>query len=83
MRDALVKDSRIHRDISIGNIILVKETDSPVRRGYLVDWETSCKVDDTGIAEEAGRVVSRSFSLRIELSLMTYGRERGNIFPSG
>ncbi len=58
MRDALEKDSRIHRDISVGNVILVKEPGTTVRRGYLIDWETSCKVDNTGAAMEAGRVVS-------------------------
>ncbi|OSD02402.1 hypothetical protein PYCCODRAFT_1477699 [Trametes coccinea BRFM310] len=33
MRDALEKDSRIHRDLSVGNIILVKEPDRAVRKG--------------------------------------------------
>ncbi|KAI1788469.1 hypothetical protein LXA43DRAFT_894557 [Ganoderma leucocontextum] len=56
MRDALEKDSRIHRDISVSNVILVKELGGTVRRGYLIDWETSCKVDDAGAATEAGRV---------------------------
>ena len=60
MKDALKKDSRIHRDISVGNIVLVKEKDSAIRRGYLIDWETSCKVDDDGAATEVGRVVSIS-----------------------
>ena len=57
MRDALAKDSRIHRDISAGNIVLVQEPGSPVRRGYLVDWESSCKVDDKGEAVDSGRTV--------------------------
>ena len=60
MQDALEKDSRIHRDISVGNIVLVKEKGSAIRRGYLIDWETSCKVDDDGAATEVGRVVSIS-----------------------
>ena len=58
MRETLGNDSRIHRDISVGNIILVKEPSATMRRGYLIDWETSCKVDDAGAATEAGRVVS-------------------------
>ena len=58
MRDALAKGSRLHRDISVGNIILVAERDRTVRRGYLVDWETSSKVDDTGMACHVGRTVS-------------------------
>lgn len=64
MRDAYRLDSRIHRDLSAGNVILVKEQDRRVRRGYLIDWEASCRVDDSGEALEAGRVVSRmDFSL--------------------
>ena len=58
MRDALAKDRRIHRDISAGNIILLKEPGSNVRKGFLIDWETSCRVDESGEAVETGRVVS-------------------------
>ena len=29
----------LHQDISTGNIILVEGEDSPVRRGYLIDFE--------------------------------------------
>lgn len=58
MRDALAKDSRIHRDLSVGNIILVKEAGSAVRRGYLIDWEASDQVDESGEAKHAGRTVS-------------------------
>ena len=62
MRDALRLDSRLHRDISLGNIILIQEEGRDVRRGVLVDWETSCRVDDTSQAEEPGRVVSPRIS---------------------
>lgn len=58
MRDALAKDSRIHRDLSVANIILFKEPDRPIRRGYLIDWDASCRVDESGEAITAGRVVS-------------------------
>ena len=58
MMDALQKDSRIHRDLSVGNIILVQDGDASARRGYLIDWEASCKIDDGGDAIERGRVVS-------------------------
>ncbi|KAJ8470018.1 hypothetical protein ONZ51_g8608 [Trametes cubensis] len=50
MRDASDKASRIHRDISIGNIILVQEVEGAPRKGYLIDWETSDKVDEHGHA---------------------------------
>ncbi|TFK87463.1 hypothetical protein K466DRAFT_662999 [Polyporus arcularius HHB13444] len=56
MRDALTKGSRLHRDISVGNILLVKESDQSVRKGYLIDWESSCKVDVSGVACQGGRV---------------------------
>ncbi|KAH9849515.1 hypothetical protein C2E23DRAFT_362963 [Lenzites betulinus] len=55
MRDTFSKASRIHRDISLGNIILVKVPGQDVRRGYLIDWETSDKADDAGHAVHAGR----------------------------
>ena len=58
MRSALTEDSRIHRDLSVGNIILVQEGDLSTRRGYLIDWDSSCLVDDTGKAVETGRAVS-------------------------
>ncbi|OSD02405.1 hypothetical protein PYCCODRAFT_400579 [Trametes coccinea BRFM310] len=55
MRDALEKDSRIHRDLSVGNIVLVKEPDRAVRKGYLIDWEASDRIDDAGEALHRGR----------------------------
>ena len=58
MRDGLEKGCRLHRDISVGNIILVKEPDSSIRRGYLIDWDASCEANGTGEAVEIGRVVS-------------------------
>ncbi len=58
MQDALKKDSRVHRDISAGNIILVREHEGQtVRKGYLIDWESSCTVDESGLAVKAGRAV--------------------------
>ncbi|KAH9889370.1 hypothetical protein C8Q73DRAFT_654273 [Cubamyces lactineus] len=61
MQDALTKDSRIHRDLSVGNIILVKEPDRAVRRGYLIDWESSDFVDSEGEALHAGRAGTWAF----------------------
>ena len=58
MRDAIAKDNRIHRDLSVGNVILVKENSSNIRRGYLIDWEASCEIDVSGEAKEQGLVVS-------------------------
>ncbi|RPD77918.1 hypothetical protein L226DRAFT_336365 [Lentinus tigrinus ALCF2SS1-7] len=47
--------SRLHRDISVGNIVLVREEGSKIRRGYLVDWDASCETDDAGEAATVGR----------------------------
>lgn len=58
MRDALTKDSRIHRDLSVGNIILVKQPGRAVQRGFLIDWEASDQVDEGGEAKRPGRAVS-------------------------
>ncbi|KAH9849505.1 hypothetical protein C2E23DRAFT_362487 [Lenzites betulinus] len=55
MRDALLKDSRIHRDLSLGNIILVKEPGQEIRKGYLIDWEVSDEVDEFGESYHSGR----------------------------
>ncbi|KAI0662094.1 hypothetical protein C8Q70DRAFT_909941 [Cubamyces menziesii] len=55
MRDASDKASRIHRDISVGNIVLVREVDGAPRKGYLIDWEMSDKVDEHGHALERAR----------------------------
>ena len=61
MRDAVAKASRLHRDISVGNILLVRDGDLPWRRGYLIDWDASCPVSESGECLEAGRVVSTTF----------------------
>ena len=57
MRDAFAKDRRLHRDLSVGNVILVKENGSNIRRGYLIDWESSCEVDASDEAKEPGLMV--------------------------
>lgn len=74
MRDARAKDSRIHRDISVGNIILVKEPGQDIRRGYLIDWEASNSIDAAGESLQPGRAVRvfdippTSFRMLIALS---------------
>ncbi|KAJ3012573.1 hypothetical protein NUW54_g1830 [Trametes sanguinea] len=61
MKDALTKDFRIHRDLSVGNIILVKEADRSVRKGYLIHWEASDRIDDAGEALHSGRAGTWKF----------------------
>ncbi|KAI1793233.1 hypothetical protein LXA43DRAFT_1059945 [Ganoderma leucocontextum] len=83
MRDALAKDSRIHRDISLGNIILVKVPDHSARQGYLIDWEASCTVDDVGEALEVGRAVKSTLDNFFDEKMpfgpgITHELEQGN-----
>ncbi|KAL5495953.1 hypothetical protein ACEPAH_3185 [Sanghuangporus vaninii] len=41
---------RVHRDVSLDNIILFRSVSSEPRKGLLVDWEFSTLVDETGKA---------------------------------
>ncbi|KAI9059513.1 hypothetical protein FKP32DRAFT_1579780 [Trametes sanguinea] len=74
MRDALAKDSRIHRDLSVGNIILVKESDRAIRKGYLIDWDASDRVDEHGESLQAGRAGTWAF-----MSIRMLGSRNQNI----
>ena len=57
MRDAAGKGSRIHRNISVGSILLVNDPGSDTRKGYLIDWELSSRVDQAGQSIARDRVV--------------------------
>lgn len=39
MKDAYVKDQRVLAYINFNNILLVKDRDQDIRRGYLIHWE--------------------------------------------
>ncbi|KAH9849504.1 hypothetical protein C2E23DRAFT_362283 [Lenzites betulinus] len=66
MQDALTKAAYIHRDLSLNNIILVKEPDRDIRRGYLIDWESADRIHSDGNAEHAGRAGTWEFmSIRV------------------
>ncbi|KAF9484751.1 hypothetical protein BDN70DRAFT_797120 [Pholiota conissans] len=46
---AYVSDGRMHRDVSTGNIILFADDITRTygnRRGILIDWELSCKIEE-------------------------------------
>ena len=49
----------LHRDISLGNIILVRDKAGEIRRGCLIDWEFS--YEDKG-EKEAPRQYERTVS---------------------
>ncbi len=63
MRDAFKMTAHLHRDISISNVILVRESGRTMRRGYLIDWDSCCPADESGEAAETGRAVG-SFLVR-------------------
>lgn len=46
MIDAHDKADTLHRDLSLGNIILYRDAGGTLRVGYLIDWEFSRKVDN-------------------------------------
>ncbi len=66
LNDAHEHALRLHRDISIGNIVLVREQGREIRRGYLVDWDASCETDHAGEAVDVGRAV-RSTTVHISV----------------
>ncbi|TFK87926.1 hypothetical protein K466DRAFT_490031, partial [Polyporus arcularius HHB13444] len=81
MVDALRKDSRVHRDISAGNVILARERGSEPnsrRKGYLIDWETSSHVDNAGLALKPGRAGTWEF-MSIKMLSDVHGSERQTI----
>ncbi|KAI0694171.1 hypothetical protein C8T65DRAFT_57867 [Cerioporus squamosus] len=81
MVDALRKDSRIHRDISAGNVILARERGSEPnsrRKGCLIDWESSTHVDDAGLALKAGRAGTWEF-MSIKMLSDIHGTARQTI----
>ena len=55
--EAFKKCRRLHRDISVNNIILVKK-DNEWRDGILIDWEISTKAGESCKADDHERNVS-------------------------
>ncbi|KAL6302047.1 hypothetical protein BKA93DRAFT_794125 [Sparassis latifolia] len=57
---------RFHCDVSLGNVILFMDPDSgsKIRRGYLIDWELSCLVAETGEARDDNRTGTLPFMSR-------------------
>ncbi|OCH85839.1 hypothetical protein OBBRIDRAFT_281591 [Obba rivulosa] len=59
--DTFQKAGRIHRDISLNNIILVRDSEHEMVRGYLIDWESAIAVDAEGRAPSDHRVGTKAF----------------------
>ncbi len=49
----------MHRDVSLGNIIVDRKTGT----GYLIDWETSCPAETRSLSRTYRRAVSLRASL--------------------
>lgn len=49
---------RLHRDISVGNIVLVWKGNEQWRAGILIDWEMSSVADENGFAQDSYHNVS-------------------------
>ena len=67
MIDAKEKYGRIHRDISVDNIILVRKKKGERRTGILVDWELSTKINEEGEVEDNDKPVSREILASLDL----------------
>ncbi|KAH9939570.1 hypothetical protein B0H21DRAFT_698233 [Amylocystis lapponica] len=61
LTSAYVHNRRLHRDISIGNIILVRERAGVDRRGVLIDWEFSNIMNNNGEARGYERTGTWNF----------------------
>ena len=58
--EAFKRCERLHRDISINNIILVRRNNA-WRIGFLVDWELSCKANSNAAPRGYNRSVGVEF----------------------
>lgn len=83
MIEAYQKTNLIHRDISVGNIILVRESPDGPRKGYLIDWELACDAsresDSPRRAQRIVRLPPSCASRRFVLKFLC--REHGNSCP--
>ena len=59
--DAHSKAKTLHRDLSLGNIILYMVPGQATRAGYLIDWELSCKIDKMTVRDHVLTVSSYPF----------------------
>ena len=60
LKDAHDKADTLHRDVSLGNIILARLKEKAERIGHLIDWELYC---------ERGKVMPRDHVLTVRLML--------------
>ena len=58
MIDAKRKCQKVHRDISVDNIILVRTKQGEPRTGILADWELSTKLESDGRVKDEDNCVS-------------------------
>ncbi|KAL5499276.1 hypothetical protein ACEPAH_1794 [Sanghuangporus vaninii] len=64
INSARTRCKRLHRDVSIDNIILYRFETSQPRRGLLIDWEFSVLVDEYGKAKDDAQIGTWPFMSR-------------------
>ncbi|KAK7457224.1 hypothetical protein VKT23_010526 [Stygiomarasmius scandens] len=69
--DASTKCSLLHRDVSIGNILVYHDKDTGKRCGLLSDWEMSKDLNDLAIARQTERTGTWQF---ISAALLRQGK---------
>lgn len=80
MYEALEKCNRLHHDISVGNIILIRELDKDgnrIFRAELIDWELSSKA--SAMAEHELTVSLTIFPIKNSFKQHYYLLQLGNL----
>ncbi|CDO74700.1 hypothetical protein BN946_scf184847.g8 [Trametes cinnabarina] len=72
MRDALAKDSRIHKDLCVCDVVLVKEPGNRVRRDYLIGWDASDRVNEKDESLQTGRVAKGRHTFNDDMEALIY-----------
>ena len=67
--DQAYEQRTLHRDVSIGNIVLYRCRTGERRKGLLIDWEYACEADSEGRARD--HYITVSISSILFLSLLT------------
>lgn len=71
------KASRLHRDVSLANIVVTREPGRFIRRGYLIDWDASCRTDEGETTHTARRYgVATLVCQSLLLPSLAFTRER-------
>ena len=80
--EAFIKRGRLHRDISIGNIVLVRKNGEIRRIGFLIDWELSCSTGKNRSARDYARSVRVHLLLLLKVTYTTAGDLGVHVYKS-